>query len=251
MQLVGRSRVIINQPENNKHFLWKYIDLHQLIFFLREGSLFFNRLDKYEDPFEGITTSILKNEVKRLKKKESVRKLKAWLKTEGTAEMQKNQFVNCWFNYDRESMAMWNLFSNPDSVAIKIKFSDLMQHLRYSFDELMTDLKGDAEIIGDRIQYLKLNPFDMEQDLRRLAYSALRKDIAFEHEKEYRFLVKIGNKTKLRLSFLKLKLPEFSGMQFEIVTHPKMDDWKRKNIQPLLDIYRLPFKVRHSDIRLK
>ena len=246
------AHIHINPPEHRNHFLWKYIDLHQLIFFLREGSLFFNRLDKFEDPFEGITTSIIKNEVDRLKKSESkIRMIKAWLKTEGTAAMQKKQFVNCWFNNDRESMAMWNLFSNPDSVAIRIKFDEMLDSLPPSFIELTEEFNNNIEVIGDKIHYLKLNPFDLKQNLSRLSHSALRKDIAFEHEKEYRFLIMLRKKVRKNLPYLKLKLHYFPEMKFEIITHPQMETWKQNNILPLLDVYGLPFKVHKSEIKLK
>jgi hypothetical protein len=36
-------------------YLWKYLDMHKFLSFILKKELFFTRLDKFEDPIEGVT----------------------------------------------------------------------------------------------------------------------------------------------------------------------------------------------------
>ena len=54
MPINSNIEVNIDAPKESNSFLWKYFDLHRFIYLLTEKKLFFTRLDKLEDPFEGI-----------------------------------------------------------------------------------------------------------------------------------------------------------------------------------------------------
>jgi hypothetical protein len=265
-----KSSAIDIKPPVIKGFLWKYIDIHRLIYFLTERKMFFCRLDMLEDPYEGVKMSLLQQESfyrsippERPAARNDIpdqireqpftdRPLQADKKIREVEKSQKSQFVNCWFCGERESIAMWNLYSNPDSVAVKICFEDLVKGMEEPFREFVKENGSRVYIIGDSVHYMRLNPFDMGDTEVRLAYNALKKDVAFEHEKEYRFLIPIlEKKGEEDIPFFEIPIRSFYNMKFSIVTHPRMEDWKHENIRRLLSTFDIPFEVQRSAIRLR
>jgi len=250
-------------------YLWKYVDLHRLIYFLSNGKLFFNRLDKFNDPIEGIKSSILRTEAligpqmeesdinqsipedERKKIYENAREFHELRKKE-TLLLQTTQFVNCWFCGNRESMAMWDLYSNKDSVAIKINSSTLIDSLKPSFEQLIYDRNRQIGVASDLIKYMKLNPFDLSNDKINIKYGAMKKDICFGHEREYRFLITIAE-SLLRQNIVKfeVKITDFKTQDFTIVTHPLMEEWQVNNIGTLIQIYQLPFSLKKAETALR
>jgi len=140
----------INKPFefSTDEFLWRYLDLHKFLSFILEKKLFFTRLDKFDDPLEGLTEEIIyhmaayekeiidnydiANDLKAERKKSAIKRKS--IIEEKTKLNQTTLFANCWFINKKESIAMWNLYSNPDSVAI-----------RYNPNNLLSIVKASAE----------------------------------------------------------------------------------------------------------
>lgn len=120
-------------------FLWRYLSLHKFISLVSNKKLIFSRLDLLQDPFEGVRAQLIKDRFlnrltsqdnivdSEIKKGDNSKMIAAFEKTildqynnQVALLNQKSQFVNCWFIGDRESMAMWNVYSNSTGVAIKI-----------------------------------------------------------------------------------------------------------------------------------
>jgi hypothetical protein len=230
----------------------------------------FTRLDKLDDVFEGIETSLLQRDLKHasarsepskllntLSRKSSgkikhKKKLAEYESIEEIEAAQKSQYVNCWFSGDRESMAMWNMYSNSDSVAIRAEFTDLVEALRTPFKELIKANDNNISIIGHQITYLRLNPFDEKQAKEKVRFSALKKDVSFEYENEYRFLIIADKSLNTLKPFYSIPVDP-AKMNFTIVTHPNMEDWKFKNIQKLVRLsgYKLNIEKSSTILRMK
>jgi len=124
-------------------YIWRYIDLHKLLSFLFDKTLFFTRLDHFNDPLEGLTEKTLamltinqgipqnekglrhfeeKYRHDILRKRESREKVII----EDSEKYQKTQFANCWFAGEKESFAMWNIYSDFNSVAIRYNLQELL-----------------------------------------------------------------------------------------------------------------------------
>lgn len=200
-----RGETEITDPKNKNISLWKYFDIHRFIYLITEQKLFFTRLDNFDDPFEGISTSFMRSEALfskiQLGENNSIiineeengevdvqKKVHEYLKKSNLHNKQNRQYVNCWFACERESMAMWNIYSNFDSVAVKIDYSKSKEKLIETFDKFIVENHYRLSVIADEIKYLKLNPFDPSVSKQKLKYSAMKKDISFQYEKEYRFL---------------------------------------------------------------
>ncbi|MBP6023606.1 DUF2971 domain-containing protein [Ferruginibacter sp.] len=263
-----RGTLNISEPKAKSQFLWKYFDIHRFIYFLTEEKLFFTRLDKFEDPYEGVATKVLREQVKLNEQLHTSADLK---KTKGRAakyikqvliktietgipnqiiEKQKRQYVNCWFSGDRESMAMWNLYSSPDSVAIKVKFTNIKNELNESFKQLIENNGNRISIIGDEITYLELNPFNPSLPKQNLKYSALKKDKPFEYENEYRFLIITIDRLDKVESFYTIPL-DIEKLDLKIIAHPNMESWKYENINKLIELLNKNFKLEKSKTILR
>ena len=215
-------------------------------------------MDTFEDPLEGIPFETL-IVAKRLGGEmnlgdfvmnniESIIPIKTnwpFSRLNQIASIQKSQYVTCWFNAKYESMAMWDLYSNENGIALKVKFGDLKKYLKPSIPE-----QNMTEYFCGKVSYQNLRPGDPydPDTLKKLKRVALRKDNSYAHEKEIRFVVK--PKTNNETGLFSEKLP-LTKMDVEIIPHPRMAKWKIDNVLTLLKSKRLGKRLKPSEIRLR
>jgi len=272
---ISNIKFINDEHINEDSFLWRYIDISKLLSFLINKSFFFTRLDKFEDKKEGITSNHLfykklKSETENSSVYDNIRNTIS-LQVGGREmnrideeikQIQKSNFANCWFIADEysESVAMWNLYSSPNSVAIKIKYSEFKKNiLKNGF----TGCGSDLDIVCSQIKYFNfLNPNHNEIELIE---SVFIKDSSFNHENEFRLVLKkdykeipieynprIHRKESERLHQINepfgynLILNEFEKYNFEIVFHPKSQDWIKNDIKKILKTTNVSIKSSDS-----
>jgi hypothetical protein len=258
----------ISNPKQKQKYLWRYLDLHKFINLLLDHSLLFSRLDKFDDPFEGVATKLLRKNAEHkeelgqiiatpLNLKSSKLKNKLFVKAvldktfaDTVAANQKRQFVNCWFAGDRESMAMWNIYSNVDSVAIRVEFAEFKKIIEPAFKKFITENGNRLSILGDEIAYLNLNPFDTKLPKQKLKYSAFKKDTSFQYENEYRFLIVTIDKLEKPETHYKIPL-DLTQLNLTFIAHPNMEEWKFENIKKLLKQFLPTGKLERSSTLLK
>ncbi len=235
-------------------FLWRYLDLHKLIDLATNQELHFTRVDNFSDPFEGVTyrliakryfaqksnmtSPVIDKTIRDQNNANSKQTLESY-KTE-SSQKQRTQFINCWIRSPRESVAMWNLYSNGDSVAIKAKPKDLVNYFQKNL-ELQPHFCPDHQFICGSVKYIKLNPLDPFDKPTLPNYSSFKKDVAYDYEKEFRFLV--ATPTSLADSnpdFFRYKISKNFIELIEIVCHPEMEKWKFENIKCLCEKLGLP-----------
>jgi hypothetical protein len=260
-------RVEINKEYefSEDQFLWRYMDLHRLIYFLNSENLFFSPLNSFYDPLEGITEKHLqdkqfldflekktekeeefsdRSEEELNEEKEEIKeKFKSHLE-----EIQKRYFASCWYLGVRESLAMWNTYSNKDSVAMKFKPNELCS----SIIEACKSLDNDEfdQMVHGKVEYFKISPFDPNDKGLKHAkhrFKGFLKDLSYKHEEEFRFLA-VQNSNKNTYSFFELSLPNIHDLDFNILTHPNMEPWKHNNICHILETKGLEKKLVKSEI---
>lgn len=231
--------------------LWRYIDLHKLIDLAETMELHFTRCDQFSDPFEGLTFDLLaRRDFSRKSRITNPAIDKALGKGYGESfnkerekdfievkkksiAMQSSQFVNCWIRSERESIAMWNLYSNRNSVAIRAKATELLNYFKRNL-ELQPYLYPSYHFICGSVTYLKINPFDHFVDPQLPKYSAFKKEVAFDFEKEFRFLIATpALEANSNPVFFRLALTRNFFDLLDVVCHPEMEDWKFKNVKTL------------------
>ena len=273
-----------NEISQNK-YLWRYMDLHKFLSFVLTKSIYLTRLDKFEDKREGITANqLLYKSIKRkldnyppfsaMSKFMTIDNLGSTMnKIEDELKIiQKFNFANCWVLSDNssESVAMWNLYSKPNSIAIKIKYSDFKEKfsnvevINYGLKEEVIcspvnyiDFHND-EIILKLLQENKIDPIFM-------------KDISFSHEKEFRIVLKekareippINFKENISRKHIEMlhnsmynypgkpiELDDFDDYKFEIIHHPKSETWAKENINEIIKKLNITFKISESELEL-
>jgi len=152
--------------------IWRYMDFTKFVSMLDNEGLYFTRIDKMEDVFEGSFSkgneklrSVI-NIGSRARDVETgtvIKKLRKWV------------YVNCWHQNKSESAAMWKLYSKSnESVCI-----------RSTYDKLRSCL--DDTINVGCVRYV-----DYEKDWVPESHPLapfLYKRLSFEHEKEIRALI--------------------------------------------------------------
>jgi hypothetical protein len=166
-------------PDDTK--IWRYIDFAQFVSLLDTRSLHFIRVDRLEDPFEGIYSKAnikLAPEVYRNKIPiEIIEKLTAF-KKDGMKGLRACIVINSWHINDYESAALWELYSKKDQgIAIQSTFKKLVDSVKNYQEDIF---------IGP------MNYIDYENDWlpeSNLFHLFTHKRKSFEHERELRALI--------------------------------------------------------------
>jgi hypothetical protein len=259
--------VELNKAYSFSHdqYLWRYMDLHRLIYFLSSQNIFFSALSNFFDPLEGITEKHLhdKEYVDALdhksdeenglpnKSKEKLLAEKKELKQQfqsNLEEIQKTYFASCWYLGVRESLAMWDTYSNKDSVALKFNPQQLCDTIINSCTK--TDNPDFDIMVHGKVEYFKVSPFDAnDMSIKNCGhrFKGFLKDLSYKHEEEFRFLLMQNNDEKT-YSFFELSLDNLKNQDFQIITHPYMEPWKHSNIANILKMSGLEHKLVKSQI---
>lgn len=285
MEIEKNIRFINDENISDDTYLWKYFDLHKFISLIISKSFHLTRLDKFEDKREGISpiNLLYKNHKKELDKHpmfDGIRNIMS-IDTLGgemnkiESELKKVQrfnFANCWVigKKDIESVAMWNLYSDPKSLAIRIKYSDFKSNI----------LKNGyftngfpKELICSPVKYLN---FQDKNNITEYSYdlwdSVFLKDSSFAHENEFRILARenvreippINYKSNISRSHIeklynssnnypgiKIELINFENYKFEVVHHPKSSDWIKQNINEIIKRFEISYDIFDSNLELK
>lgn len=187
-----------NSPEDDPK-IWRYMDFTQFLSILERKSLFFNRSDRFEDPFEGsIPKANLENEQTAEWLVDAVETwqmegdadpsevpLRDAMKAMGTdiSKMYNSfryfTFINCWHMNENESGAMWDLYlKTNEGIAIQSHFENFTSALENS---------EEAVHVGE-VEYINFEEETVPEMTTFIPY--LRKRESFHHESELRAIVR-------------------------------------------------------------
>lgn len=252
--------------ELDNTYLWRYMELSKLIDLLINRTIYFARLDKFEDGLEGITgknvglkyfslsTPITKGNINKTFDKPTQEKiikgdeLRRQEYMTSLSDSQQTQFASCWYLGDRESLAMWKLYSDRDGVAIKFKAIELADTL-IAAAESYTNSDFRQFFLGP-VVYKNIWPFDMHETFDG-KFNALKKDKSYIHESEFRFVSAINLEAKGNHDHLNLSIGDLSTYDLEIISNPFMSKYKAANLKKLLAKYNLKDTLRPSQIEIR
>src|SRR6476661_1942055 len=241
---------------NDSEYFWKYLDIHKFLNLLLNQQITLSRLDLFEDPLEGITVqnldvlhSIKDAPKRRLSENSSEdpqeKYARYWKKARKT---QRKKYASCWFLSEKESWAMWNLYSNSDSIVLCAKPQLLIEKmnsgLRHVKENLASNLR--TALMGN-VEYLPLWPFDRStmEKAEKPDIHSFKKDISFQHENEFRFILDF--KQELDAEIITL---EVAPENLSIFTHPNMVDWKFENLKTLISTLKIDLEIRQSTLSI-
>lgn len=240
-------------PENDS-VLWRFMDFTKFVSLISTRTLFFTRVDHFEDPFEG-AKGLKKNKKKWDKHyleffksayrnppsgtdfnktdeeiKIESKRLLSDLNSIG-ARQQKTTFINCWHENPIESEAMWKLYVSNlnEGIAIKTTYSKLYRALN----------KNPSISIG-RVNYI-----DFNNKFTGINDSFWFKRKSFEHEKEVRAIIidhKENNEFGKRIP-VNLKI-----LIDRIYVSPISLDWFRELVGDVIKKYELKKQIMTSEM---
>ena len=145
---------------------------------------------------------------------------------------------------------MLDIYCDKNSVAIRFPASFLIELIKTE-DQNNQDKDFEYMII-DNVNYRELYPPKDPNDpdfnqLKRNMFSVTTKDSSYSHENEYRFVV---NRRRINSEILgfELNLPKRDTLDFHIIAHPKMPEWKFELLQNLLEKFDLKTRLSKSSI---
>lgn len=168
------------QPINENIKIWRYLDLSKFISMLDTQSLFFTRVDRFEDSFEGsIPSPNIKSRSSsylEFMDPEKVRRFEQFSAKTSIA-WRKYFAVNCWHENNNESVAMWRQYiKSNEGVAICSSYGNLKRSL---IDK--------TDIYLGKVSYIDYEKDMIEDGQSFEPYMFKRK--SYEHEKEIRALI--------------------------------------------------------------
>lgn len=268
-----------NQPNENS-FLYRYLTIDKLLDLLLSERISLVRLNLFDDKLEGSSLKHLHlNHFSELAKKDMQKQGGTFASISLTVNpternklsrqrelFQETNYASCWYINNYESVAMWQLYSKPDSVAIKIPYEALNNEL----------LEGNFEINGKceklkfgAISYHRFkNIANVEKNNIETDLQGFIKDSSFEHEQEFRIMVenkdsekkylenrgvlldedvdKLNNSNEIKVKHLKLN--NFKKLPFEIIYHPECQKWHKKNIEKIINQFNIKFEIHDSEL---
>lgn len=231
----------------------KYLDITKFISMLQRRSLFFCRVDKLEDQFEGTTSkasfdTIIKTHQRlgllngiSCEQDELEQKVKKDLKEE---ERYKSLVcVNCWNKKEEESVALWKIYSDFNK-GIMLKSS--IRKLKESLE------RTNQEIYLSEIRYLDYGKQIMPYG--NMLSPFIHKQLPYSYEDEIR-LLNIVDPIKYDWSnseveegiYIKIDLDILID---EIIISPFSPKWFAELVEDLLEKYELNKPIKKSILSL-
>jgi hypothetical protein len=172
--------------------------------------------------------------------------------------MKKDVFINCWYESENESLAMWELYAK-DGFAIKVNKMKLLQNIQYEqeyaffenvfYGENIDDHQFNIGFLSNKKRKGTASPIDKDyEDLLHKYSFFLQKKPSYEHEKEFRIIIYKGY-DNFKEDNIKRDLTNLDFIE-EIVVSPYKceEDNEVKDLNKYIKNNKLNIKVKKSDI---
>lgn len=235
--------------------IWRYMDFTQFVSMLERETLYFNRADNFEDPFEGSIT-----EATSESRTEMIEDFSPEWETELASNFRElckeRTYLNCWHLNENESAAMWDLYlKTNEGICIQSTYEKLKSSLQES----------EATVYVGKVEYInyskdRIPDRDEETPLGNTLSPFLHKRESFEHESELRAIIQdfprnedgefVIEEEELRKERKKNELPagqyvkvNLSELIDTIRVAPSAPDWIADLLGSVLDTYGLDKEV--------
>jgi hypothetical protein len=231
--------IVLEMPEGRDAKLWRYMDLWRFVDLIQRKELWFTRLDRFEDKYEGFFPKAIQRALEVLA-------AKAPAYAEFTyPKWRLRGCINCWYISDHESAAMWDLYSAKSGLAI----SSTITRLKAALADAET---GPWGIYGNGVRYVDFESYDplfvsaADKEPIVTAAHLLCKRKSFEHEREYRITSTLDGDQVKNLG--KHVAVDLSTMISGVYIAPNGSQWIGDVVRGLLKTYGLTIDVTHSDL---
>lgn len=242
-------------PQKNYKVV-KYIDLTKFVSLLQRNSLFFCRLDKLEDHFEGTTSKLnfeRRSELFRtqhlaspnfnkLTQKEIEIKVEKYY--EADEKFKALNCVCCWNKYKFESAALWKIYSDfHKGIMVKSNINKVISAFTNTKEKLSLS----------EIRYIDYNK-DYMPDGNKM-YPIIHKHKAYDFEEELRIIhtVDFGNGLVYDWKNEEVEYGKYLDVNLkelvdEIIISPYSSNWYMDLVKNLCETYRLNATIIKSEL---
>ena len=207
------------QPAKDTARLWRYMDLAKYVSLLKDRSLFFARLDKFSDKYEGSLTKHHNEYLQSLhewitKEPNNIAILRSQ-SAETTLKLRDLTYASCWHQNDQESMAMWDLYaSRGQGICISTRYCDLANALS-------------EDIFLGKVNYINYDSESYPVD--NFFSLVMHKRKAYEYEQEVRAIIwTFGSNSEHRPRAAEFGIQEEVDLDLvakEVLVHPNSPPW--------------------------
>lgn len=250
-------------PDTTK--IWKYMDLWKFLSIIERKELYFTRIDKLQDNYEGTISEVSYwrnialtkgfvltyaqdcsiEETEKLIERE-IGYCKEDFKYKNTLE-RKMYCVNCWHISDVESYAFWSIYSNKnEGIAIQSTIGRFKNSIKY-----------DGGINIGEVEYIDYN---QESSGNSMLQQFFKKRKEYAYEKEIRAVV--SNKTsktdpEVFINPKNVNYDPPDGIYIsidvtelieKIFVSPNLEAWKRDLLDKLLIRFNFDIEICYSEL---
>lgn len=232
-------------PDDVNTTIWRYLDFQKFVALLETESLWFSRIDYLDDPYEGSTprgdSAFWDSVIGSNPEKTDVAEYNRDAIRRFVRMSREATYVNCWHVNERESAAMWYLYSKDgSSVAIKSSYprlrSVLMPEIQIGMVRYI-DYEAESIPFGNILNYFmhKRRSFDHERELRALIWM-LGEDMK-----------KIENEIELTETGINIEV-SLDELVAEVVLAPESPPWFESLVKNVVLRYGRTMEVLRSEI---
>lgn len=219
---------LITPPDDT--VLWRYMDFARFIQMIERQTLWFSRLDKFEDPLEGLHTDAELAGIRKHVEKKRAEQLITLFR-----EARKNTYVSCWRAGRTESLAMWDLYGKGSGIVAVKSTVGLLKEAVESYDQA---------VFISKVRYID---WSERLGLDNVLVACSRKDLSYQHEGEVRAILS----DTVRRPQTGIAVPvDTNSLVTEIMVGPREKEWVVQLVEQIKKRYDLPQAVFASD-RLK
>jgi len=217
-----QSHPVFNEPEPDA-IIWRYMDFAKLVSLISKRALFFCRVSKLKDPWEGAWP------VKQFEKGD-ISPGSAWSYIIKAREMREECAVSCWHINKGESDALWRIYSSGgQGIAIVSTFSNLTESLKNYVPSIF---------IG-KVQYLDYEYASLPKG--NIYWPVTCKRLSFVHENELRAVIREypGSQNEPQRKFChtmgEMVPVDIERLITSIYVSPEAEDWFVELVKKILE----------------
>jgi hypothetical protein len=214
-------------PESLKGVkLWRYMSLQKLLALLQSERLHFSQLKLFRDPYEGSVPIAWRSGVLGFRPELQF--------FPGPGEFLKDTsigeelYMSCWHSNERESAAMWSLYSTENGIAIQTTCDRLVHAFR--------SCERNIELAA--VQYTDITPELMSGSPWTI------KRLSFQHENEVRACIRDPHCKRPGI----LLPVDVEALIEEVFISPESEAWTEAVVKDVVAKYGLRKPVQRSDL---
>ena len=186
--MISTNQYPIFQQPDPETIIRRFMDFTKYVSLISSSSLFFSRIDKLDDEYEGSLPVKNLESYKQLPDEEKEKYINT------LKNMRRWIYVNCWYTGKFESSLMWKAYSqnHKEAVAIQTTYQKLQHHLPMKNAPNIQLALGKVQYINYDTSEIPQGPFqpfihkriqfESEQEIRSLALELPHSTLEFERD---------------------------------------------------------------------